>query len=321
MSIKKKLPKISIIVLNYNGKKYLKNCFESLKKTDYPNFEVIMVDNNSDDGSIEYVRKKFPWVRILKSPENKGWAYGNNFGIKNTKGEYVVLLNNDVIVTKDWLKELVKIAQSDPKIGIVGSWPVWYKCMGQDLSKFPYSGKIIEASTVSGAAMLVKREVFDKIGLFEEKYFIYWEDTEFTWRAILAGYKVISNYNSIIYHIGGGYTKKNENIRWVYEKVKNRIHCHIKLMNISYLIHFMVFELLKFFLHFILIPSEFIRGNSIKFKAYLKAWIWNIKNIRETYKERMLFKKMMKKRHRKLIELIIYDEYRKKRDYHYLKKC
>lgn len=168
---------------------------------------------------------------------NLGWARRNNIGIRNTNGKYVVLLNNDTVCAPNWLSELVNTMESDSKIGVVGSCTLESIYINCDLNKFPYK-KIQETSTVSGAAMMVRRDVFEKIGLFEEKYFIYWEDTEFTWRTILCGYKVLTNYNSIVYHFTGGYTKKLERERWIYEKVKNRIHAHIKLMDRKILIEF-----------------------------------------------------------------------------------
>lgn len=312
-----KKPKVSVIVLNYNGKKYLKVCFESLKKTTYPNFEVVMIDNKSTDDSVDYVKKNFKWVRIIDAGSNMGWAVGNNIGIKNTNGEYIVVLNNDTICTPNWLSELVNVIESDPQIGVVGSWPVDFVYMKCDLNKFPYK-KIQEASTVSGAAMMIKRDVFEKIGLFEEKYFIYWEDMEFTWRTILCGYKVFTNYNSIVFHLTGGYTKKIEKERWIYEKVKNRIHTHVKLMNEKYLMGVFFEEILKLAFHFFCLPVNIIKKNPKSFRGYIKAWIWNIKNFKVTLASRRDLKKIKKSTNNKLIKLIIYDKHRIKRDYKFL---
>jgi hypothetical protein len=298
------MPKVSVVVLNYNGLKYLKNCFDSLKKTKYPNFEVIMVDNKSTDESLYYTKKNYSWIKIIDAGSNSGWAIGNNIGVRNAKGKYILLLNNDTICEPDWLIKLVNIAESDKKIAIVGAWPLISKFSKTDAKKFPY--KIEEVSTVSGAAMLIKRKIFEEIGLFEEKYFIYWEDTEFTYRAILANYRVMMNYKSIVYHIGGGYTNKNESEKWIYEKVKNRLHAHLKIMNIFYLLYFFSFEISKLLSHFIKLPYDLIRGNPKFLRAYLKAWIWFIKNYKFTIRERVIFKKkFMKRGDFRLIHLII----------------
>ena len=103
-------PFVSIIVLNYNGKGYLKSCFSSLQLINYPRskYEVVLVDNGSKDGSVEYVQKEFPWVRIVLLNQNFGFGGGNNKGVKFVKGEYIAFLNNDTQVTEDWLLELVQ---------------------------------------------------------------------------------------------------------------------------------------------------------------------------------------------------------------------
>ena len=278
-------PKVSVIVLNYNGKKYLKGCFESLKKTTYPNFEVVMVDNKSTDNSAEYVKKNFKWIRIIDAGSNMGWAVGNNIGIRNTNGKYVVLLSNDTICTPNWLSEIVNVIESDPQIGVVGSWPVEFVYMKCDLNKFPYK-KIQEASTVGGAAMMVRREVFERIGYLEEKYFMYWEDTEFCYRSILAGYKVKLNYDSIVYHLVGGSAKRESAKRWKYEMTKNRLHMHIKLMSSLYLSGFIFFEIGKLFLNLLKLPFCIIANEENFADAVISAWVWNIRNLKNTLHER-----------------------------------
>lgn len=121
----RKYPKVSIIILNYNGRKYLRDCLGSIEKnTNYPNYEVIMVDNGSTDDSVEFVRKNFPWVKIIEVRKNKGFAAGNNIGIRHTKSDYVFLLNPDTIVQQGWLSKAIETAESDPTIGIVGAIPV-----------------------------------------------------------------------------------------------------------------------------------------------------------------------------------------------------
>jgi hypothetical protein len=291
-----KTPKVSVVVLNYNGLEYLKNCFDSLKQTNYPNFEVIMVDNRSTDQSVSYTKKFYPWVKIIDSGSNSGWAVGNNIGIKKANGKYIVLLNNDTICEPDWLSKLIDIAESDKKIAVVGAleWPLRGEVSKVAQNKFPY--KIEEVATASGAAMMVKREVFEKIGLFEEKYFIYWEDTEFNYRAILTGYKVMINYNSVVHHVFGGYTGKRESERWIYEKVKNRLHLHLKIMNIFYLLYFFTSEICKMLFHFLKLPYSIFNGNPNVLRAYFKAWTWFIKNFKFTMKERVEFKKKFRQR-------------------------
>lgn len=119
---------VSIIIVNYNGKHLLEDCLESLSKLNFPQskLEVIVVDNNSQDNSISFIKKNYPNIILVEAKENTGFTGGNNLGLEKTNGEYVVLLNNDTIVEKDWLKELIK-ASSDPKVGIATSKLVYDK--------------------------------------------------------------------------------------------------------------------------------------------------------------------------------------------------
>lgn len=117
------LPFVSIIIVNYNGRRWLGDCLSSLSSLDYPSdrYEVILVDNHSSDGSLALVEEHYPWVRIISSPRNLGFAGGNNLGIRSSRGEMVVLLNNDTVVDKKWLVTLVERALEGGRIGAVGS--------------------------------------------------------------------------------------------------------------------------------------------------------------------------------------------------------
>lgn len=116
-------PYVSILIVNHNGLEYLSNCLMSLKNSTYPKncFEVILVDNNSVDKSIKHVEENFPWVKLVKSSINLGFAGGNNLGLKYANGTYIALLNNDTVVHSKWLEEMIKVAESDSKIGICTS--------------------------------------------------------------------------------------------------------------------------------------------------------------------------------------------------------
>ena len=123
------LPFCSIVVLNWNGREHLEECFSSLSEINYPkgSYEVIMVDNGSSDDSIDFVKKKFPWVRILALDKNYGFAEGNNRGMKEAKGDYILVLGNDLKVDKNFLVELVKPMLQDDKIAVCGSKILDYK--------------------------------------------------------------------------------------------------------------------------------------------------------------------------------------------------
>ena len=114
-------PFVSAIVVNWNGKNYLGECLESLRKQTFLNFEIIVVDNGSTDGSVEYIRSHFPECLIIQNPSNNGFGKGNNQGIKKAKGEYIALLNNDAQAVCLWLEELVKAAEEDRRAGMLAS--------------------------------------------------------------------------------------------------------------------------------------------------------------------------------------------------------
>ncbi|RZD41116.1 MAG: hypothetical protein CXT78_11620 [Thaumarchaeota archaeon] len=213
------LPKISIIIVNYNGKSLLEQCLESLFKVNYDNFEIILVDNNSTDGTVDFVTKNYPSVILIKLDSNKGFAEPNNIGSKIAKGEYLLFLNNDTIVTSNFISELVTEMENDPKIAI--SQSLLLKLDGSidssgdfiDKLGVVYNSKtevdeIREISSARGASMLVRTSIFKKLNGFDEKFFVSFEDVDIGWRAWILGYRVILNPSSIVYHHGGTTIKK-----------------------------------------------------------------------------------------------------------------
>lgn len=228
-----KEPRVVILVLNWNGKEVLKNCLKSLLKlTDYRNFKVVVIDNASTDNSVEMVRHEFKSVDLLENKENLGFVKGNNIGIKYAlrkyKPDYILLLNNDIkIIQKNWLKKMIKVAESDRRIGLVGcklifpdgriQWAgrkreknIFYLIfqtlsaslnpgigMGEKESSF-----IGEVNTVSGACMMIKTELIKKIGLLDESLSPFFqEDVEYSFRAWKYGWKVVYVGTSKVVHL------------------------------------------------------------------------------------------------------------------------
>jgi GT2 family glycosyltransferase len=208
-----KVPRVCIIVLNWNGKELLKDCLSSLfKLTDYPNYKVIVVDNGSTDGSVEYVKKNFPKADVLALDKNYGFPKGNNKGIKYAlkkyKPKYILLLNNDTkIVQRDWLKKLIETAESDEKIGVVGCkllYPdkkiqfaggsLFHGHIGyREYDKGQYD-KICRPEFITGACFLIKKSLIDSIGLLDETLGpLFYEDVDYCIRAKEKGFKVIYN--------------------------------------------------------------------------------------------------------------------------------
>ncbi|MBU4223245.1 MAG: glycosyltransferase family 2 protein [Euryarchaeota archaeon] len=183
-------PPVSVIIVNFNGKHYLKNCLSSLSAQSYPATEVIFVDNGSSDGSIEYVRNEFQSVRIIESKKNLGFAKGNNLGIKEARGELIATLNNDTQVSPRWLEELVGAMNSDELVGICASKMLFMKdhgminstgiCLSRsgtcwDRGIFePDAGQYGSMEEVFGpcaGAALYQKSMLEETGLFDE-YFI-----------------------------------------------------------------------------------------------------------------------------------------------------
>lgn len=221
-----KQPFVSIIILAHNSLKFLPKCLTSILNANYSNFEVILVDNASTDGSLEYVRKNFsydPRLKIISNKANLGFAEGNNVGVKLAKGEYLFFLNVDTIVDPNWLNELIKVMRDYPFVGICQSKllslknPKLFDSAGDFIDKYGVTmrrggdllekdegqyDKIEEIFSSRGAALMTRREVINEIGLFDPAYFITYEDVDFCWRARLHGYRVLYVPTSIVYHVG-----------------------------------------------------------------------------------------------------------------------
>jgi len=200
----KSFPKIFIIILNYNGKSTIKSCLDSVFCCDYPNFEVVVVDNDSKDGSLELAKNLYSKFHFIKNEKNIGFSAGNNLGIRfalEKMADYVFLLNNDAVLEKDTLSKLIASAEKE-KAGIfspliyAGNNKIWYsggmikwaQMKNVHESRLPKSGDSYSTAYVTGCAMLVKKEVFKKIGLFSEDYFLYYEDADFCVRAKKEGF-------------------------------------------------------------------------------------------------------------------------------------
>ncbi|MBU0662020.1 MAG: glycosyltransferase family 2 protein [Candidatus Diapherotrites archaeon] len=199
-----KAKRTAIIIVNWNRLGLTRDCLNSLRKnTTYPNYEVIVVDNASSDGSVAALRKEFPWTRVIANSRNEGFAGANNRAFNDVRADYYFMLNNDTLLTKNWLVNAVKVMESDARIGVVGCEEVtnlpdfnakkYGKCADRDVM------------TVSGATMLVRAEVLRKVGTLDAKEFspAYGEETDLNYRAHNAGYRIVRTCKSSIMHFGG----------------------------------------------------------------------------------------------------------------------
>ncbi len=213
-------PSVSIIVLNWNGKKYLETCLSSLIRQSCKSREIILVDNGSSDGSIEFVKKRFPGVEILRHAKNLGFAEGVNSGIRISKGKFIATINNDTEADENWIENLMRIMEEDPGIGCCGSKMMRYHKRNVidsagiiiyqngnaydrgreevDTGQFDTQEEIFGAC--AGAA-LYRRKMLDEIGLFDGEYFAYFEDVDLSFRMHLFGWKCIFVPDAIVYHM------------------------------------------------------------------------------------------------------------------------
>ena len=212
-------PKVSIIIVNYNGKELLQKCLDSLLKVNYDNFEIILVDNNSTDGSVEFITKNYPSLIIIKLDSNKGFAEPNNVAAKISKGKYLLFLNNDTVVTPNFIFEMVKVMETDKKIAIcqslllkpdgsVDSSGDFIDHLGVVYNSKTKIDEIREVSSARGASMLVRSDIFEKLDGFDQKFFVTFEDVDLCWRSWILGYRVLIIPTSIVYHEGGITIKK-----------------------------------------------------------------------------------------------------------------
>lgn len=274
--------KVGVILLSSRQEKDLVlECLQSLQSTEYPThlLRIVLVDNKSSDDVVAAVRNKFPNVFIIENEKNYGFTAGNNVGIKYCLEygmDYIVILNNDTVVDKKWLLELIFVAQRSLDIGAVQPKIYLYHDKERintdgnliQFLGFAYCGNYMKKDTQiideaqreiiypSGAAMLVKREVFERIGLFEEKLFIYHDDVEFGWRMRLAGYTIYLAPKSHIWH------------KYKFSKPSNR---KFYLMERNRFI--VLFENYKLRTLLVLMPASIIMEIGIYFYALTQGWL------------------------------------------------
>ncbi len=230
--------KVFIILLNWNNWSDTKECLESLGKVQYPNFEVLVVDNGSSQPPpIPLLRKEGdnPGVGMIANGDNLGFAGGNNVGIKYALArgaDYIMLLNNDTIVASDFLTELVKAAEGSPSCGILGSRIYKYGtdevafeggAVNRWLNKAEHVKLAVrEVDYITGAALLIKREVIERVGLMREEYFLYYEDVDWCLRARKAGYNCAAVNTSKIWHKVSATTKEGSP-SYIYYHTRNAL--------------------------------------------------------------------------------------------------
>lgn len=300
--------KVSIIVLNHNGYQMTKDCLKSLLNVNYNNIEIIIIDNGSSDNSAKLLLKDFPNIKIIRNKINRGYAEGNNIGFRAASGDLICFLNNDTLVEKNFISPLIDVLISSEKIGAVQPKIMNYpqiKVIDSIGSYFINSGFLYhyghnkkiakkyqnssDIFSMKGACMLFKREVIDKVGLFEDSYFAYFEETDLCHRSILAGYKIKYVPESVIFHIGGNTASKLPISFIQFHSYKNRIYTYLKNFEPITLLKILPIHLL--FCLLISLVYLFSLKLSLSF-AVIKAIFWNFYHIRLIKQKRDSIKKI-----------------------------
>jgi len=329
---KMKYPLVSIIIVNWDGRELLAACLNSLSKITYPKVEIIVVDNGSKDGSVDYIngltklRINGLTIKKILNKENLGFAEGNNIGLRQAEGEYVLLLNNDTEVEPDFLEPLIEEMEINSKAAVVQPKIIFstYKKLQAGGSFFTSSGILypygffkdpddpkynqkMKIFSANGACMLIKKEVIEKAkGLFDDDFFAYFEETDFCWRVILAGYEVLYEPKSLIYHKGRQTSLRLASGLSQYLSFRNRL-CSI-LRNLSFK------ELIKILPVHIFISSIWMfaflfLGKFSCVVSIYRAYMWNIINIKKTLEKR----KIVQEKIRKINDKTLMIEYKKTR--------
>lgn len=213
-------PKASIIIVNLNGERFLDICLSSLKNQTFQDFETIVVDNGSTDNSLRLLEDKYSnFIRIIRIRENSGFAKGNNIGILKASGKFIITLNNDIEADARWLGELIEAAQADERIGMCASkirsfynrdiidsagvniyWDGMSRGRGRLEKDIGQYDRDKEALIPSACAALYRKDMLDEIGIFDEDFFAYCEDTDLGLRGRLAGWKCVLVPSAVVYH-------------------------------------------------------------------------------------------------------------------------
>lgn len=295
--------KVSILVLNYNEMDFLGDCLKALMKLNYPNYEVVFIDNASSDGSIAYVKKNFPHIKIIAHSINYGPCEGYNRAAQHVDGDYLAFLNSDIVVDTKWLTELIDAAEAyeadicgskillngkpkiinyiGAKITIIGS--AYCLHYGKQENQVKDITEPMITGSTGGAAMVTKRETFIKLQGFDPDYFWGNEETDLCWRAWLFGYKVIQVPSSVAYHKRGGLWIGRHSPTRIFYGQKNRLANVVKNFGFANLIKSMVISSVY---DMVMIVKLLLNLESKAAAALIKGNIQFIRELQKSLKKR-----------------------------------
>ena len=298
-------PSVSIIIVNFNGREFLSQCLRTLLNTDYPNYDIVVVDNASTDRSVDEIEASYSSdsrIRIIKNHRNVGHAEGCNIGATITEGQYIIFLDSDIeFEAENWLGELVKVMEKDVSIGAAQAKILLaqdkrcldYVCVAVDAlgtwaanygSKEERLKENFEILAASSGCCIIRREVFDQAGGFDADYFIYDDDTDLSLRVRLLGYRILFVSSAVVIHRGG--VLRGVSGQMLYHSSKNRLYTAIKnyeLRNVWWR-----FFILTFFTFMVSVGFLAVKKSN-ESKATIRGLLSSIKDFQKTWRKRLLF--------------------------------
>jgi len=286
-------PMVSVVSVNWKQRALTEVMLDSLREVDYPHLDIWVVDNGSPEGGLEGLKQAYPEVNVIISPDNLGFAGGNNLALPQVVGKYVLLLNNDTEVDPGFLQPMVDLMESDEQIGIVSPKIFFYdqpevlQYAGTTLihpitnrgKKFGYGEKdegkyeeVCETGFPNGACMLVRRSLFERLGLLYENYFIYYEEHDFAHRSRKAGYKIYFQPKSRIYHKVSASTGQDSPFKIYYMHRNRQVFNRRNYKGLTFLLS-------SLYYFFVATPKALLKylisWNIPLFHAIIRASLWH----------------------------------------------
>jgi GT2 family glycosyltransferase len=294
-------PLVSVVVVNYNGRQFLEDCFRSLTHQTHNNFEIILVDNGSKDDSISFMKEHYPEVRIVQLSSNTGFAGGTNAGIKEAKGEFILTLNNDTCTFSDFIEKISQPMIGEPAVGMCASKMIspdkkinstgicisrsgaaWDRGgFERDTGQYDHEEEVF--GPCAGAA-LYRKTMLDEIGLFDEDFFLYMEDVDLAFRAQLSGWRCMYVPKARVIHVHGGTSNPGSDTS-VYFGNRNLLWYIVKNFPNRTLL---IFSLWIIGRNIAVIPYYFLKSQG---RTILKAKVDSLKGLPGIIKKRSKIKK------------------------------
>ena len=308
-------PLVSIVVLNWNGERVIRLCLDSIRKLDYPNKEVIVVDNGSEDTSVDIIREEYREFRLIENLKNLGFSAGMNVGIKESRGSLILLYNNDAISHPTSLSQMVNTILSRTKIGLVGGlilchepndviWSfggkldvltgtIWSDGLGQKIhaEKDLKENEVADIDYLSGCVLLIKREVVQRIGLLDEESAVWGQDVDWCLKARRAGFECVLNPSAKIWHIGS-YSSRQMPLRSYALKQESDFRVIMLHFPLIPMFSALLFQLLVTPIFELLFFGQSDVALRSRLKSRLYGFCENLKNVRNLLSRRRRIAKL-----------------------------